>query len=73
MAVCRGKGRPALALVALETLLKLVEMTLQTEALNHAVMMSSDTTPVLWRTVVTGRLVDRAVLTREFVKVRSSD
>ena len=58
MVVCQSKGIPALALVALETLLQLVEM--ETEAgLVHGAMLSA---------TGLGRVVDRA-LTREFVKV----
>jgi hypothetical protein len=49
-------------MVALESLLQLAEMVTQSEACADA--------PVLLTVIVSSRLVDRAVLTRDFVKVK---
>ena len=68
MTVCQDRAQPPpLALMALETLLKLVEMAVQAEAPPPGMLVATPTT--LSRALVTVHMVNRLVLTREFVKV----
>lgn len=62
MSVCQDHSKPAFALVALETVLTLVEeeqLLVVRGGSRHGVLVSSS-------------VVDKAILTRTFVKVRGS-
>ena len=71
MEACRDRSRPTLTLVALETLLMLVEMSVEpdeTKKPDEAWL----SLPAVKCRVITPRMVDKVVLTPEFVKVRTS-
>lgn len=83
MAACQLKDHPTLALLALETLLKLVEMTEQQQhSGDHSApplvplppppavaAAAAAALPVSGRAILTSKVVDSMVLTRDFVKV----